>query len=87
MPFYFTEGQRRSLLAAAKIAGLNLLDIVNENTAIGIAYGIYKGSSFPPEKDPPKIIAFIDIGHSSSQASLMAFNDRKVSVNFYPTFI
>lgn len=80
MPFYFSDNQRRALLAAGQIAGVNLLKIVNENTAVGIAYGMYKGSTFPPEKDPAKIVAFVDVGHSCVQASVMGFNERKVAV-------
>uniref|UniRef100_A0A915D4G0 Uncharacterized protein n=1 Tax=Ditylenchus dipsaci TaxID=166011 RepID=A0A915D4G0_9BILA len=80
VPYFFSDNQRRALLAVGKIAGVNLLKIVNENTAVGIAYGIYKGSSLPAEKDPAKIVAFVDVGHSCVQASVMAFNDRKVQV-------
>ena len=42
VPFYFTDGQRRALLAAAQIADLNCLRIINETTAVALAYGIYK---------------------------------------------
>lgn len=80
VPFYFSENQRQALLAAGKIAGLNLLKIVNENTAVGIAYGIYKGASLPPEKEPQKIVAFVDVGNSSIQASVMGFHEREVTV-------
>lgn len=80
VPYFFSDNQRRAMLAVGKIAGVNLLKIVNENTAVGIAYGIYKGSSLPAEKEPAKIVAFVDVGHSCVQASIMAFNDRKVQV-------
>lgn len=73
-------------MAAGKIAGVNLLKIVNENTAVGIAFGIYKGASFPPEKEPGKIVAFIDAGNSCIQASVMAFHERKVSVRIFKIF-
>lgn len=80
VPYFFTDHQRRALLAAGKIANLNLLKIVNDHTAVGIAYGMYKGGNFPAENEPPKIVAFVDVGHSAVQASLMTFNERKVSV-------
>jgi molecular chaperone DnaK (HSP70) len=80
VPYFFSDNQRRALLAAGKIAGVNLLKIVNEPTAVGIAYGIYKGSSLPAEKEAPKKVAFVDVGHSCVQASVMDFNDRKVKV-------
>lgn len=84
VPFYFTEAQRHSLLCAAKIAQLDLVDIINENTAVGLAYGVYKSDSIPStEKDQQKIVAFVDVGHSSCQATLAAFSTQKVSVNYF----
>lgn len=68
------------MLAAAKVAGLNVLKVVHESTSIGIAYGIYKGGLLPPEAEPPKIVAFVDVGHSAVQATLASFHERKVTI-------
>jgi|NOAtaT_7_FD_contig_31_4914610_length_510_multi_2_in_0_out_0_1 molecular chaperone DnaK len=40
VPSYFTLNQRRMLLQAINIAGLNILNMVHENTAAGVIYGI-----------------------------------------------
>lgn len=80
VPAFFADEQRQALLAAGKIAGLNVLKIVNENSAVGIAYGIYKKGQLPTQEEPPKIVAFVDVGHSCVSASLMEFNERQVRV-------
>ncbi|KAK0417954.1 hypothetical protein QR680_013296 [Steinernema hermaphroditum] len=79
VPFYFTDVQRRSLLAAASTAELNCLRIVNENTAVAIAYGIYK-QDLPEEHDLSKLVVFLDVGHIATQASLVAFNKGKLTM-------
>ena len=52
------------MLAASKIAGLTCLRLMAEPTATALAYGIYKTDL--PEKDPVNV-AFIDMGHQSTQ--------------------
>uniref|UniRef100_A0A915Q5H5 Uncharacterized protein n=1 Tax=Setaria digitata TaxID=48799 RepID=A0A915Q5H5_9BILA len=79
VPFYFADAQRRALLTAVRIAGLNCLQILNETTAVALAYGIYK-QDLPPENEPARIVAFVDIGHSSAQAVLVAYNKGKLTV-------
>lgn len=39
VPFYFTDVQRRATQAAIQYAGLNPLRLMNETTAIALAYG------------------------------------------------
>ena len=65
IPGFFTEQQRRAVLDAASIAGLNVLRLIHETTATALAYGIYK-TDLPADK--PQHVAFIDAGHSSLQA-------------------
>lgn len=81
VPPYFTDVQRQSLLQSGQIAGLNVLNIVNENVAVGIAYGIYKKGHLPsPNEKHGKLVAFIDVGHSATTATLMEFHERQVRV-------
>ena len=42
VPAYFNDSQRQATKDAGKIAGLNVLRIINEPTAAAIAYGIDK---------------------------------------------
>ncbi|XP_065210420.1 heat shock 70 kDa protein II-like [Planococcus citri] len=45
VPAYFNDSQRSATVDAAKIAGLNVLRIINEPTAAAIAYGLEKNDS------------------------------------------
>lgn len=45
VPAYFNDAQRRATKDAAAVAGLNVLRIINEPTAAGIAYALNKKSS------------------------------------------
>lgn len=42
MPGYFNQAERRALKDAAALAGLNVLQLINDYTAIGINYGIFR---------------------------------------------
>ena len=45
VPAYFNDSQRQSTRDAGRIAGLNVMIIINEPTAAAIAYGLYNRSS------------------------------------------
>ncbi|KAL1260968.1 hypothetical protein QQF64_008795 [Cirrhinus molitorella] len=79
IPSFFTDSERRSVLDAAKIAGLNCLKLMNDSTAVALNYGIYKGD-LPGCDENPKIVAFVDMGHSALQVSVCAFNKGKLKV-------
>ena len=79
VPCYFTEVQRRSMLDAAKISGLNCLRLLNDTTAVALAYGIYK-QDLPAHEEKPRNVVFIDIGHCDTQVSACAFHKGKLKV-------
>lgn len=64
VPVYFTEAERNSVLAAAKIANVNCLRLLNETTAVALSYGIYQKDL--PETTPITV-AFVDVGASGMQ--------------------
>lgn len=64
VPTYFTEPERHAMLAAAQVAGLNCLRLLNETTATALSYGIYKTDL--PDGDPVNVV-FVDVGFSSTQ--------------------
>ncbi|KAK8546876.1 hypothetical protein V6N13_093915 [Hibiscus sabdariffa] len=70
IPVYFTDLQRRAVLDAAIIAGLQPLHLIHETTATALAYGIYKTDL--PENDQLNV-AFVDIGHASMQVCIVGF--------------
>ncbi|XP_053312346.1 heat shock protein 105 kDa [Spea bombifrons] len=79
VPSFFTDAERRSVLDAAQIVGLNCLKLMNDMTAVALNYGIYK-QDLPAPEDKPKVVVFADMGHSSFQISACAFNKGKLKV-------
>ncbi|KAL5072650.1 hypothetical protein RYX36_011634 [Vicia faba] len=77
IPVYFTDVQRRAVLDAATIAGLNPLRLLHETTATALAYGIYKTDL--PENDQLNV-AFVDIGHASMQVCIAGFKKGQLKV-------
>ena len=63
-PAYFDDAQRQATRDAGKIAGLNVLRIINEPTAAALAYGLQKG------KEDERILVF-DLGGGTFDVSLL----------------
>ncbi|XP_068601046.1 heat shock 70 kDa protein 4a [Brachionichthys hirsutus] len=79
VPSYFTDVERRSVMDAAHIAGLNCLRLMNDTTAVTLAYGIYK-QDLPAPEEKPRLVVFVDVGHSGYQVSVCAFNKGKLKI-------
>uniref|UniRef100_A0A672RSD6 Heat shock 70 kDa protein 4-like n=1 Tax=Sinocyclocheilus grahami TaxID=75366 RepID=A0A672RSD6_SINGR len=79
VPCFYTDAERRSVIDAAQIAGLNCLRLMNETTAVALAYGIYK-QDLPAPEEKPRTVVFVDIGHSGYQVSVCAFNKGKLKI-------
>ncbi|MEO1262934.1 MAG: molecular chaperone DnaK [Bacteroidota bacterium] len=67
VPAYFNDAQRQATRDAGKLAGLNVLRIVNEPTAASLAYGIGK-------EDAQKIAVY-DLGGGTFDISLLSIED------------
>ncbi len=68
VPAYFDDAQRQATKDAGRIAGLNVLRIINEPTAAALAYGIDK-------KGQKKLLAIYDLGGGTFDFTLMEMND------------
>ncbi|XP_038865475.1 heat shock 70 kDa protein 4L-like isoform X2 [Salvelinus namaycush] len=79
VPSFFTDAERRSVMDSTQIAGLNCLRLINDTTAVALAYGIYK-QDLPTPEEKPRNVVFVDLGHSSFQVSISAFNKGKLKV-------
>uniref|UniRef100_A0A8C3LD87 Heat shock 70 kDa protein 4 n=1 Tax=Chrysolophus pictus TaxID=9089 RepID=A0A8C3LD87_CHRPC len=79
VPCFYTDAERRSVMDATQIAGLNCLRLINESTAVALAYGIYK-QDLPALEEKPRNVVFVDMGHSAYQVSICAFNKGKLKV-------
>ena len=80
MPCYFADGQRRALLDASRVAGLNCLRLLNDTTATALAYGIYK-QDLPAPDERARHVVFVDFGYSDLQVAVAAFNKGKLKVS------
>ncbi len=67
VPAYFSDAQRQATKDAGRIAGLDVLRIINEPTAAALAYGLDKGDSH-------KILVY-DLGGGTFDVSLMEVGD------------
>uniref|UniRef100_A0A3P8Z7Y8 Heat shock protein 4a n=1 Tax=Esox lucius TaxID=8010 RepID=A0A3P8Z7Y8_ESOLU len=79
VPCFYTDVERRSVMDAAQIAGLNCLRLMNETTAVTLAYGIYK-QDLPAPEEKPRNVVFVDLGQSAYQVSVCAFNKGKLKM-------
>eukprot|EP01026_Neomeris_dumetosa_P018796 TRINITY_DN1741_c0_g1_i4.p1 TRINITY_DN1741_c0_g1~~TRINITY_DN1741_c0_g1_i4.p1 ORF type:complete len:857 (-),score=177.71 TRINITY_DN1741_c0_g1_i4:190-2739(-) len=76
VPVYFGENERYAVLNATRLAGINCLQFINETTAAALSYGIYK----PDLSDKETYVAFVDVGHASTQVSIVSFLKSQLEV-------
>ena len=67
VPAYFNDAQRQATKDAGKIAGLEVLRIINEPTAAALAYGL--------DKNEGKMIAVYDLGGGTFDVSVLEIGD------------
>ena len=72
VPAYFNDSQRQATKDAGKIAGLDVLRIINEPTAAALAYGL--------DKKDNEIIAVYDFGGGTFDISILEVGDGVVEV-------
>ena len=71
VPSFATQHERRALMDAAELAGLNVLALIDENTAAALHYGMDK------VMEKPKILIFFNMGASALQVSVVKFLSYK----------
>jgi len=69
VPAYFNDAQRQATRDAGKLAGLEVLRIINEPTAASLAYGFGKNS------DEEKVIAVYDLGGGTFDVSILRIQE------------
>ena len=72
VPAYFNDSQRQATKDAGRIAGLNVLRIINEPTASALAYGL--------DKEKNETIAVYDFGGGTFDISVLEVGDNVVEV-------
>lgn len=72
VPAYFTDAQRQATKDAGKIAGLNILRIINEPTSAALAYGLDNGTA-------QKVLVY-DLGGGTFDVSVIDIGDNVIEV-------
>ena len=78
VPTYATNIERQAYLDAAEIAGIRCVRLLNESTAIALTYGYFKKAEFDQKR--PRIVAFVDFGHSKLTVTFCSFLPGKTKV-------
>lgn len=81
IPPYYTDAQRRGLLAGCSIVGINGVQrLMHENTATALAYGIFKDIRKEFTKEKPTNVMFIDLGACAYTVTIVCFEPGKLIV-------
>ena len=77
VPAYFNEPRRKATQDAGRMAGLDVIDIINEPTAAAIAYGVQQGFLNPDQPNPNKEIVLVyDLGGGTFDVTLMEISQN-----------
>ena len=68
VPPYWTHHERKALINSAKLAGLNVLSVINEQTAVALHYSISR------KFEGTENVLFYDLGESSAKATVVSFS-------------
>ncbi|XP_003744014.1 hypoxia up-regulated protein 1 [Galendromus occidentalis] len=74
VPAFFNQAERRALARAASIAGINLLQLMNDNTAVALNYGAFRRKEFNATATN---ILFYDMGTGSTTATVISYQTAK----------
>jgi molecular chaperone DnaK len=74
VPAYFGDEERKATKLAGELAGLNVLDIINEPTAAAFAYG------FAQEGSTNETVLVYDLGGGTFDTTVIRLSDRRIDV-------
>uniref|UniRef100_A0A4W3JDT9 Hypoxia up-regulated protein 1 n=1 Tax=Callorhinchus milii TaxID=7868 RepID=A0A4W3JDT9_CALMI len=74
VPVYFNQAERRAVLQAAHIAGLKVLQLINDNTAVALNYGVFRRKDI---NSTAQTVMFYDMGSSSTTATIIIYQTVK----------
>lgn len=79
VPLHFTQTQRAAVLDSASLAGLTSVEIMNDTSALALAYGKTK-SDLPEDPSSPRLVVFVDVGCGGLQSCLAAVSKHGASL-------
>ncbi|XP_067910258.1 hypoxia up-regulated protein 1 isoform X1 [Heterodontus francisci] len=74
VPAYFNQAERRAVLQAAQMAGLKVLQLINDNTAVALNYGVFRRKDI---NATAQNVMFYDMGSSSTTATIVTYVTTK----------
>ncbi|XP_077360542.1 hypoxia up-regulated protein 1 isoform X2 [Festucalex cinctus] len=74
VPAFFNQAERRSVLQAAQMAGLKVLQLINDNTAVALNYGVFRRKDID---GTGKNVMFYDMGSGSTTATIVTYQTVK----------
>jgi hypoxia up-regulated 1 len=80
VPPYFTQSERRAIKRACELANIKLLQLMNDNTAVALNYGIFRRKDFNASGST---YLFYDMGSQSTVCTIAIFNVVKSKENGY----
>ncbi|XP_067826945.1 hypoxia up-regulated protein 1 [Heptranchias perlo] len=74
VPVYFNQAERRAILQAAQMVGLKVLQLINDNTAVALNYGVFRRKDI---NATAQNVMFYDMGSSSTTATIVTYMTTK----------
>lgn len=70
VPSYFTQSERRAVKEAAEMVGINVLQLISDNVAVALNYGVFRRKMF---NSTTQYYMFYDAGATSTSATLVGY--------------
>lgn len=70
VPSYFTQSERRAVKEAAELVGINVLQLISDNVAVALNYGVFRRKMF---NSTTQYYMFYDAGATSTSATLVGY--------------
>ncbi|XP_068096962.1 hypoxia up-regulated protein 1 isoform X2 [Hyperolius riggenbachi] len=74
VPAFFNQAERRAVLQAAKLGGLKVLQLINDNTAVALNYGVFRRKDI---NATAQNIMFYDMGARSTTCTIVTYQTTK----------
>uniref|UniRef100_A0A8C7CT47 Hypoxia up-regulated protein 1 n=1 Tax=Oncorhynchus kisutch TaxID=8019 RepID=A0A8C7CT47_ONCKI len=74
VPVFFNQAERRAVLQAAQMAGVKVLQLINDNTAVALNYGVFRRKDI---NSTAQNIMFYDMGSGSTTATIVTYQTVK----------
>lgn len=74
VPGFFTQAERKAMVQAAELAGLKVLQLINDYTAVALNYAVFGRTEI---NDSARFVMFYDMGAGSTTATVVGYQNMK----------